>query len=145
MRVPRGTQELAREAATATDRLSQRQGRSPTPAELAGHLHVHVNDLLAAIGAWQAYNLASLNEPHAGADIVDGIGAIDPQYANVDNRLSLQPLFASLPLRERRILTMRFYAQMSQRQIAEEVGLSQMHVSRLLRLTIARLRVAMLS
>ena len=148
MRVPRPTQLLAREVATATDRLSQRQGRSPTRAELADHLNVDVDDLLAAIGAWQFYHLASLNEPHAGADraeLIDCVRGIDPRYANVDNRLWLQPLFAALSLRERRILTMRFYGQMTQTQIAEEVGLSQMHVSRLLTQTLARLRAAMLS
>ena len=148
MRVPRSTQELAREAATATDKLSQRQGRFPSTAELADHLHVTADNLLAAIGARQAYHLASLNEPHAGADsadVVESIGDIDPGYANVDNRLSLKPLFATLPPRERRILTMRFYGRMTQTQIAEEVGLSQMHVSRLLRQTLTQLRIAVLS
>jgi RNA polymerase sigma-B factor len=139
---------LAREVATATEKLSQRQGRSPSTADLADHLHVTADDLLAAIGARRFYHLASLNEPHAGADsadVVDGLGGIDPGYTNVDNLLSLQPLLAALPLRERRILTMRFYGRMTQTQIAEEVGLSQMHVSRLLTQILIQLRTVMLS
>jgi len=143
MRVPRSIQKLALEAATATGELSQRRGRSPTPAELADHLHVRVDDLLAAVGAWQAYHLASLDEPHAGTDSADLIGGIDPRYAGVDDKLSLRPHFAALPLRERRIRTMRFYNDMNQTQIAAEIGLSQMHVSRLLTQSLARLRAAM--
>lgn len=146
MQVPRSIQELARDVATATGELSQQRGRLPTPAELADHLHVNVDDLLAAISASQAYHLASLNAPYpgtSGADLIDLIGGIDPRYASVDDHLSLRPLFAALPLRERRILTMRFYNQMSQTRIAAEVGLSQMHVSRLLRQSLARLRAGM--
>lgn len=146
MRVPRSTEELIREAATATGELSQQRGRTPTPAELADHLHVNLDDLLVAMGARQAYHLASLNAPHAGTDsaeLIDLIGDTDPGYAGVDDELSLQPFLAALPLRERRILTMRFYRQMSQTRIAAEVGLSQMHVSRLLRRSLAQLRAAM--
>jgi RNA polymerase sigma-B factor len=143
MRVPRSIQKLALEVATATGELSQRLGRFPTSAELADHLHVRVDDLLAAVGAWQAYHLASLDEPHAGTDSADLIGGIDPRYAGVDDRVSLRPHFAALPLRERRILTMRFYGDMNQTQIAAEIGLSQMHVSRLLTQSLARLRAAM--
>lgn len=146
MRLPRSTQELVQEAATATGELSQQRGRTPTPAELADHLHVNLDNLLVAMGARQAYHLASLNAPHAGTDsaeLIDLIGDTDPGYAGVDDRLSLQPFLAALPLRERRILTMRFYRQMSQTRIAAEVGLSQMHVSRLLRRSLAQLRAAM--
>ena len=91
------------------------------------------------------YRLPSLNMPHpdTGADWVDVIGGVDPRYASIDDHLSLQPLFAKLPLRERRILTMRFNDHMTQTQIAAEIGVSQMHVSRLLRQTLVRLRAAM--
>jgi RNA polymerase sigma-B factor len=146
MRVPRRTQELVRDVATATGVLSQRQGRPPTPAELADHLHATVDDLVVAIEAAQAYRPASLNAPYTGtgsADLIELIGGTDPRYTRVDDHLWLRPLFAALPLRERRILTMRFYGQMSQTRIAAEVGLSQMHVSRLLRQSLARLRAAM--
>ncbi len=146
MRVPRSTQELARHLASATGELSQQLGRPPTPAELAGHLHVNVDELMAAIGASQAYHLASLNAPHAGTDsveLIDLIGGTDPRYDGVDDQLSVRPLFAALPLRERRIVVMRFYGQMSQARIAAEVGLSQMQVSRLLRQSLTRLRAGM--
>jgi len=151
IRVPRSIQELALDVVTATGELNQRRGRSPTPAELADHLQVNVDDILAAIGAWQFYNLASLNAPRAGtdgtdsADLIDLTGGTDPRYAGLDDRLILRSLVAALPRRERRILSMRFYGYMTQTEIAAEVGLSQMHVSRLLRRSLAQLRAAMLS
>ena len=101
-----------------------------------------VGGVQAAVVAWQSYSLPSLNTPNAntGVDIIDGVGAIDPRYASVDEHLSLRPLIAALPLRERRILIMRFYDHMNQSQIAAEIGVSQMHVSRLLKQTLASLR-----
>ena len=146
MRVPRSIQELALKVPPATDELSQQRGRTPTTTELADHLHATVSDVLAAVAAWQKYRLPSLNEPHhdTGTDLVDTLGCIDPRYASVDDHVSLQLLVAELPLWERRILTMRFYQYMSQSQIAAEVGVSQMQVSRMLRDSLARLRAAML-
>lgn len=143
MRVPRSTQELAHDVVTATGELSQQRGRLPTPAELADHLHVTVDDLRAAIGARQVYHLASLNAPHtagAAVDLIDLLGGIDPHYARVDDHLTLRLLLAALPLRERRILTMRFYGHMTQTQIAAALGVSQMQISRLLKQTLTRLR-----
>jgi hypothetical protein len=105
MRVPRRTQELARDVATATGEISQQRGRCPTLAELADHLQVSSADVLVAIGASQVYRLTSLNAPYAGTggdDLIDLVGGIDPRYAGVDDRLllrSLRPLFAALPLR----------------------------------------------
>ena len=145
MRVRRPIQELARRVPPAADELSQLRGRTPTTAELADHLDATVDDVVAAVGARQNYHLASLNQRRdgSGVDFIDVIGSIDPRYADVDDRLSIQPLFARLPLRERRILTLRFYDHMTQTQIAAEIGMSQMHVSRLLRQSLARLRAAM--
>jgi RNA polymerase sigma factor (sigma-70 family) len=77
--------------------------------------------------------------------LADLIGGIDPDYAKVDDSLLLRPLLALLSVRDRRILAMRFYANMTQVQIAAEVGLSQMHVSRLLSQSLTRLRTTMLS
>jgi RNA polymerase sigma-B factor len=142
MRVPRSTQELSRRVGTATAELSQLLLHTPTRVELAAHLQVDVASLAAAVAAGRNYRLASLDSPPPGADGADFIGDLDPHYADVVDYLSLQPLVAALPLRERRILTMRFYEHMSQTQIAAEVGLSQMHVSRLLRKTLTRLRAA---
>ncbi len=145
MRVPRPIQQLALRVPAVTDELGHQRGRTPTTAELADYLQVTADDVRAAVGAWQNYRLPSMNTPHpqTGADLVDVIGGIDSRYAGVDDHLSLQPLVAQLPLRERRILTMRFYEHMTQTQIAAEIGVSQMHVSRLLRQTLTRLRAAM--
>jgi RNA polymerase sigma-B factor len=107
---------------------------------------VNIDDLVVAIGALQAYHLASLNAPYAGTggvDLIDLVGGIDPRYAGVDDRQLLRPLLAALPPRDRRILALRFYGQTSQTGIAAEVGLSQMHVSRLLRRSLARLRAGL--
>jgi len=147
MRVPRSVQELALKVPAATDELSQQKGLIPTTAELADHLHVTVDDVLAADDARQNYRLASLDTPHpdTGKAQVDTLGDTDPRYAGVDDHVSLQPLLAELPLRERRMLTMRFYEYMTQSQIAAELGVSQMHVSRMLRDSLARLRAAILS
>jgi RNA polymerase sigma-B factor len=144
--VPRPIQELAQHVPTATGHLSHQHGRSPTPTELADHLDVSVDQLRAAVDAWQAYRLASLNAPPASGidtDRIDLIGGTDPHYAQVDEYLTLRPLVAALTARQQRIITMRFYDHMTQTQIAAEIGLSQMHVSRLLKQTLAQLRAAM--
>ncbi|MGN9907524.1 SigB/SigF/SigG family RNA polymerase sigma factor [Phytohabitans sp. LJ34] len=146
IRVPRPIQELAQDVPAATGRLSHEHRRTPTPTELADHLDVSVDQLRAAVGAWHVYRLTSLNAPPAkgiDADRIDLIGGTDPGYAHVDDYLTLRPLVAALPARQQRILVMRFYDHMTQTQIADEIGLSQMHVSRLLKRTLAQLRTAM--
>ncbi|MEV0398317.1 SigB/SigF/SigG family RNA polymerase sigma factor [Polymorphospora rubra] len=148
IRVPRPAQELNARTPTARGELVQRQGRQPTPKELADHLGVTVAEVLAAAVASEVYRLPSLNEPQPGTDGVELlalVGDVDPGYAAADDHLTLRPLFAALPARERRILTMRFYGDLTQAQIATRVGLSQMHVSRLLKRTLAQLRAGMLS
>ena len=100
IRVPRATQELALRVPMATNEVSQRLGRTPTDADLADHLHVTVDDITAAVGAWRNYRLQSLNTPAAttdSADRIDVIGDIDPGYARVDNRLSFSPFSRSFP------------------------------------------------
>ena len=145
MRVPRPIQELALRVPAAAEELGHQRGRTPTTAELADYLQVTVD---RCPGRRQSPaelppDVAEQSKPDTGADLVDVIGGIDPRYASVDDRLILQPLVAELPLRERRILTMRFDDHMTQTQIAAEIGMSQMHVSRLLRQTLTRLRAAM--
>ncbi|MGH3731582.1 MAG: SigB/SigF/SigG family RNA polymerase sigma factor [Micromonosporaceae bacterium] len=147
MRVPRATQELVLEAAIASDELTQRLGHRPTAAELADHLHLKPADLEAASMAQHSYRLMSLNLPlgvDETAEIIDNLGARDPRYDAVDNHLTLQPLVGDLPPRDRHILTLRFHRRMTQARIADEVGLSQMHVSRVLRRILSQLRAAML-
>jgi RNA polymerase sigma-B factor len=104
---------------------------------------VEVAALAAAVDAERNYRLASLDAPRPGSEGVAPVGDLDPRYNEVVDHLSLLPLVAAISSRDRRILTMRFYDHMTQTEIAAEVGLSQMHVSRLLRTILARLRAAM--
>ena len=93
------------------------------------------------------YRLPSLNESvvgHDSAEIIDLTGAADPRYGDVDDHLALGPLLAALPVRERRILAMRFCDEMTQSRIAAELGLSQIHVSRILKRSLDQLRTALL-
>ena len=145
MRVPRPIQDLAGQLPDAAGRLSQQLGRAPTTAELAADLRATREDVLAAVGGRQNYRLISLSRPYddSGVDLINTIGGIDPRYAGVDDYLSILPHLKHLPLRERQILTLRFYDHMTQTQIAAVIGVSQMHVSRLLRQSLARLRTAM--
>lgn len=143
IRVPRSLQELVLEIRAASGELTQRCGRSPTPTEFADHLHVAVNDILDALDAARARFPASLDTTHAGTDgfgVVDMIGGLDFGYTGVDDYLTLRSFVAELPEREQRILAMRFYGDMTQAQIAAEIGVSQMQISRLLHQSLARLR-----
>ncbi|MEU4569254.1 SigB/SigF/SigG family RNA polymerase sigma factor [Micromonospora sp. NPDC023956] len=146
IRAPRRIQELNSSVRAATGELTQRYGHHPSAGELADHLEVGIDDILTAVTAAQAYRLVSLDAPRDGADDLrelDRIGTVDPGFARVDDRLALSLLVAALPQRERRILAMRFHGHMTQERIADEVGLSQMHVSRLLTRSLARLRARM--
>jgi RNA polymerase sigma-B factor len=146
MRVPRGTQQLTYDLRTATSDLEQLRGRTPTSAELATHLGVTVGKLTDAVNASHMYQLRSLDSSRTGdadAEPVNVIGVTDPRFADVDERLShrtLGRLVTALPPRERRILAMRFSDEMTQASIASELGISQMHVSRLLNWSLRQLR-----
>ncbi|UAC00161.1 sigma-70 family RNA polymerase sigma factor [Dactylosporangium vinaceum] len=148
IRVPRPVQELTMSLQTATGDLEQLHGRTPTTAELAAHLHVEAFRLADAVGATYAYRLHSLDADltHDGIDLLEALGAVDPRLAAVDERLShglLGRLVAALPAREQRILAMRFTDEMTQASIAGELGISQMHVSRLLQRSLHQLRAGM--
>ncbi|MEU7876446.1 sigma-70 family RNA polymerase sigma factor [Dactylosporangium sp. NPDC049140] len=144
MRVPRLVQELTMNLQTATGELEQLRGRTPTAAELAAHLHVEAGQLANAIGATHVYRVHSFDAgPTGDGDLLDVIGTADPRFAAVDERLShglLGRLVAELPTREQRILAMRFTDEMTQASIASALGISQMHVSRLLRHSLHELR-----
>jgi RNA polymerase sigma-B factor len=119
---------------------------SPTVSDIAKHLEISEEEVAEAIEVARLYNPISLSAPagpDTDLDIADPIGDVDPGMEAVDNRESVKPLLASLPERERRILTMRFFGDMTQSQIAVELGISQMHVSRLLSQTLQRLRTAL--
>jgi RNA polymerase sigma-B factor len=144
IRVPRRLQELRMSIASATSELSQHLGRSPTPREVAERLGVGIEEVLEGIASANAYSTLSLDAGEGSEDglgsLLETMGVADDALEHVDIRESIRPLIARLPPRERQILLLRFFGQMTQSQIAEEVGISQMHVSRLLTRTLAELR-----
>ena len=146
IKVPRRLQELRLQVNRAKVELSQTMAASPAISDIARHLDVSEEEVAEAIEVAQLYHPVSLSAPagpDTDLDIADPLGDVDPGMEAVDNRESVKPLLASLPERERRILTMRFFGEMTQSQIAAELGISQMHVSRLLAQTLLRLRGAL--
>ncbi|RRR96863.1 SigB/SigF/SigG family RNA polymerase sigma factor [Glycomyces terrestris] len=144
MRVPRRLQELRLSLNNASAELSQNLGRPPTEAELAEHLGVTEREVLEGLEARQAYRPVSLDESPFEQDgrlpLAETMGDEDTALELVENHESLVPLIQELPERERKILALRYFGDMTQTQIAEEVGISQMHVSRLLSRTLNELR-----
>lgn len=148
IRVPRRLQELQARATARADELSLSLGRSPTVRELADSLDVTEADVLEALDARHAYAAASIDgedDSTSSPSVRSSWGDIDPGFALVDDREALEPLLLALPERERSILMMRFFRNMSQSEIGAELGLSQMHVSRLLARTLAQLRAQLQS
>jgi RNA polymerase sigma-B factor len=149
IRVPRRLQELKLSLTKATSELSQKNGRSPTVAELAHHLGLTEEEILEGLESANAYSAVSLDAPDGGDDdspaVADSLGMMDDALEGVEYRESLKPLLEKLPAREKRILMLRFFGNMTQSQIAGELGISQMHVSRLLARTLAQLRTGLLS
>lgn len=143
IRVPRRLQELRLAIARARGELAQKLGRSPTVDEIAEHLQVSTESVLEGIESAHAYSTLSLDAgdgDDSPASILMGMGAVDPAIENIDIRESLKPLLGRLPDREKKILMLRFFHGLTQAQIAEQIGISQMHVSRLLNRTLAQLR-----
>jgi RNA polymerase sigma-B factor len=149
IRVPRRLQELKLSLTKATSELSQKNGRAPTVAELAQHLGLSEEEILEGLESANAYSAVSLDAPDAGDDdspaVADSLGTTDDSLEGVEYRESLKPLLEKLPAREKKILLLRFFGNMTQSQIAAELGISQMHVSRLLARTLAQLREGLLS
>jgi RNA polymerase sigma-B factor len=146
--VPRRMQDLTLEIGHATTALTARLARTPRPEEIAVHLAIEVADVRDAQTSAAGYSPASLNTPVDGADgteLADLVGAPDPGLGLVDDLATVARLLCHLPERERRLLALRFYGNLSQAEIAAELGVSQMHVSRLLSRALAWLREAMLS
>ncbi|MFF4173399.1 RNA polymerase sigma factor SigF [Streptomyces sp. NPDC001744] len=147
VRVPRRLQELRLSLTTATAELSQQHGRSPTVHELAERLGISEEEVLEGLESANAYSTLSLDVPDTDDEspaVADTLGAEDEALEGVEYRESLKPLLEGLPPREKRILLLRFFGNMTQSQIAQEVGISQMHVSRLLARTLAQLRERLL-
>ena len=148
IRVPRRLQEMKLSLNKATAELSQRNGRAPTVAELAQHLDLSEDEVLEGLESANAYSAISLDAPDIADDdspaVSDSLGAHDEALEGVVYRESLKPLLERLPPREKNILMLRFFANMTQSQIAADLGISQMHVSRLLARTLAKLREGLL-
>ncbi|WP_405617253.1 RNA polymerase sigma factor SigF [Streptomyces sp. NBC_01511] len=144
VRVPRRLQELRLELAKAGDELSQQLDRAPTVAELADRLGITNDEVVEGMAASNAYTASSLDAQPEDDDtegaLSDRIGYEDHGLEGIEYVESLKPLIAGLPARDRTILSLRFVANMTQSEIGEELGISQMHVSRLLSRTLVRLR-----
>jgi RNA polymerase sigma-B factor len=144
VRVPRRLQELKLALAKAIGELAQNLGRAPTVAELAEHRQMSEEEVLEGLESANAYSTVSLDAPDSGDDdapaVAESLGMVDDALEGVEYRESLKPLLEQLPPREKRILLLRFFGNMTQSQIATELGISQMHVSRLLARTLTQLR-----
>ncbi|MGK2879541.1 MAG: RNA polymerase sigma factor SigF [Mycobacterium sp.] len=144
VKVPRRLKELHLRLGAATSELSQRLGRAPTPSELAAELDMDREEVVEGLVAGSSYNTLSIDSGGGGDDdapaIADTLGDVDATLDQIENRESLRPLLEALPERERTVVVLRFFESMTQTQIAERVGVSQMHVSRLLAKALARLR-----
>ena len=146
VRVPRRVQELHLRMGTVVNGLSQELGRSPTIPEIAARAEVSVDEVLEAMEAGRAYRFCSIDAP-AGEDedrvaspAAAQLGEDDTGLEEVEQRMLLSPLIASLPKREQMIIHLRFFRGMTQSEIASRLGISQMHVSRLLARSLAQLR-----
>jgi RNA polymerase sigma-B factor len=144
--VPRGLQERVLDVNAAVERLSRDLGRSPSPQQVAIKLGLPIEQVLEALEAGAAYDAISLDGPRRAGDeesdtVADGLGQADERFELIEDRATIGRGFKSLPQRERRILYLRFAEGLTQAEIGERMEMSQMHVSRLIRRAIDRLRV----
>jgi RNA polymerase sigma-B factor len=143
IRVPRRLQELRLAITEANSTLTHTLGRSPTVPDIAVHLGISEEDVLEGLEGARAYNATSLSTPissDGSTELGDTLGGEDREYEIAETRVALGPALASLDEREQKILTLRFYGNLTQSQIADQVGISQMHVSRLLTRALTKLR-----
>jgi RNA polymerase sigma-B factor len=143
--VPRGSQERALKVRDARDRLANRNGRAPTVNQLAEYLELDIEAVIDALQAVQAYDTLSLDAPRPSADgdavtYGESLGSTDERYELVELDATLTAVLKHIPPRERLILQMRFVDDLTQTEIAQRVGISQMQVSRLLRRSLEQLR-----
>lgn len=145
VKVPRRLKELHLQLGAATAELSQRLGRAPTPTELAELLDMDRDEVVEGLVAGSSYNTLSIDSGGGSGNedapaIADTLGDVDATLDQIENREALRPLLDSLPDRERAVVVLRFFESLTQTQIAERIGVSQMHVSRLLARALTRLR-----
>ena len=143
--VPRGAQELALKVQEAEQAITPRLGRSPTADELAQYMEVSVEQVIDGLEAAAAHHATSLEEPHDELDgesqsLADAFGEDDPRFEQIDASLTVASAARELSEREQRVLELRFYGELTQSEIAKRIGVSQMHVSRILRGALAHLR-----
>lgn len=145
VRPPRRLQQTGKQVRRASDDLSQRIGRAPTIAELAEHLDVSREEIVEALSASAAYRADSLDAADAdgrgvGRGHLDALGATEPGFEETERTELVNQLIETLSARDAEILRLRFWDELTQEEIAQRVGVSQMHVSRLLRRSVQRLR-----
>src|SRR5579875_291804 len=136
--VPRGAQEMALKVEEAQQQLTTKTGRPPSVPELAQYLEMSIEDVLDALETAGAHHSTSLDAPREDADgesgsLADAFGEIDARFELVDASVTIATAAEQLSARERRVLVLRFVEDMTQTQIAEQIGVSQMQVSRILR------------
>jgi RNA polymerase sigma-B factor len=145
--VPRRLKELRLSIAGAVTDLSQRLGRAPTPSQIAEHLGITREEVFEGLEATNAHHSLSLDylltDDPDSASLADTLGSDDPELSVVDAREALYPLIKRLPERQQKIITLRFFGNLTQTQIADRLGISQMHVSRLLAKSLDSLRAGL--
>ncbi|WP_067840363.1 RNA polymerase sigma factor SigF [Nocardia lijiangensis] len=146
VQVERGVKETHTKIGPATENLAQRLGRLPTARELAAELDIELTEVTKAMTASNCYTTNSLEAALREDDLeglptlTDSLGREEPCYELLEDAMAVRPLIAALPARDRQILIWRYYRSMTQDQIAQRLGLSQMQISRILSRTLTRLR-----
>jgi RNA polymerase sigma-B factor len=146
VKVPRRLKDLGSQLKRAREELTQQLGRAPTATEIADHLAIDREEVVQAQIAQSAYTTASSDAPGVGAgdderpSLIDSFGAVDANLDKVIDLETVRPLLMALPERQQTVLKLRFFENMTQTQIAERLGISQMHVSRLLARSLATVR-----
>jgi RNA polymerase sigma-B factor len=143
IRVPRRLQELRLTITAANSALTHTLGRAPTVADIAAHLEITEEEVLEGLEGARAYSATSLSTPvgpDGDSELGETIGAEDHGFELAEARIALGPALAALDEREQKILTLRFFGNLTQTEIAEQVGISQMHVSRLISRSLLKLR-----
>jgi RNA polymerase sigma-B factor len=142
--VPRGAQERALKVEEAEQKLTGQRGRPPTVPELAEYLELSIEEVLDALETAGAHHAVSLDAPHSDEDgeattLAASFGQCDERYELIEDGLTISTVARQLPLNEREVLELRFVEDMTQTQIAERIGVSQMQVSRILRHALSRM------
>jgi RNA polymerase sigma-B factor len=145
MHVPRRLKDRHGHITRATMELTQTLGQAPTAGQLATHLDMRREDIVDSLLAAEAYRVHSIDAPVSSGDsaprmVSDTVGEVDFEFDRITDQETVRPLLAALPERERTVLYLRFFESMTQSQIAERIGVSQMHVSRILEKTLRELR-----